>query len=185
MGCSASKRSKATVDIYCPPPSSFAVFDINAIDEPWVKRVPRDVPTRRGRLGGHIHDIVERRPTHVRGLRQDPRDIRGSTRGVRREERIVAWEVLERVKKLIRGRSERAERIREGKIHRGSRGGERAERVGKTGEDTKCGACRERGGETSVRRVRGARFVPCLECGGSCKVVVSGDKKEQCGNWQV
>ncbi|XWS48785.1 hypothetical protein CRYUN_Cryun13aG0106200 [Craigia yunnanensis] len=37
MGCSASKRSKATVDIYRPPPSSFAVFDLNAIDEPWVK----------------------------------------------------------------------------------------------------------------------------------------------------
>ncbi|RZC60488.1 hypothetical protein C5167_022243 [Papaver somniferum] len=26
----------------------------------------------------------------------------------------------------------------------------------------------------------GARFVPCFECGGSCKVVV-GDKKERCG----
>ena len=25
----------------------------------------------------------------------------------------------------------------------------------------------------------GARFVPCLDCGGSCKVVV-GDKKERC-----
>ncbi|XVF10382.1 hypothetical protein REPUB_Repub07fG0178000 [Reevesia pubescens] len=37
MGCSASNRSKATVDIYRPLPSSFAVFDINAIDEPWVK----------------------------------------------------------------------------------------------------------------------------------------------------
>ncbi|OMO79818.1 Glutaredoxin [Corchorus capsularis] len=37
MGCSASKRNKATVDVYRPPPSSFALFDINAIDEPWVK----------------------------------------------------------------------------------------------------------------------------------------------------
>ncbi|GMJ10981.1 hypothetical protein like AT1G64500 [Hibiscus trionum] len=37
MGCSASKSSTATVDYYRPPPSSFAVFDINAIDEPWVK----------------------------------------------------------------------------------------------------------------------------------------------------
>ncbi|KAL4362683.1 hypothetical protein GQ457_04G037440 [Hibiscus cannabinus] len=37
MGCAASKSSTATVDYYRPPPSSFAVFDINAIDEPWVK----------------------------------------------------------------------------------------------------------------------------------------------------
>ncbi|KAK8710642.1 hypothetical protein V6N13_145956 [Hibiscus sabdariffa] len=37
MGCSTSKSSTATVDYYRPLPSSFAVFDINAIDEPWVK----------------------------------------------------------------------------------------------------------------------------------------------------
>lgn len=27
----------------------------------------------------------------------------------------------------------------------------------------------------------GARFVPCLDCGGSCKVVI-GDAKERCGS---
>lgn len=26
----------------------------------------------------------------------------------------------------------------------------------------------------------GARFVPCMECGGSCKVLIGGDKKERC-----
>ncbi|KAL6986435.1 hypothetical protein U1Q18_019796 [Sarracenia purpurea var. burkii] len=36
MGCASSKRIEATVDVYRPPPSSFAVFDINAIQEPWV-----------------------------------------------------------------------------------------------------------------------------------------------------
>ncbi|KAF2313471.1 hypothetical protein GH714_011148 [Hevea brasiliensis] len=36
MGCSSSKRIEATVDIYRPPPSSFAVFDINSIQEPWL-----------------------------------------------------------------------------------------------------------------------------------------------------
>ncbi|GLU06009.1 hypothetical protein SLE2022_230760 [Rubroshorea leprosula] len=36
MGCTSSKRVKSTVDVYHPPPSSFAVFNINAIDEPWV-----------------------------------------------------------------------------------------------------------------------------------------------------
>lgn len=36
MGCASSKRVKAAVDVYRPPPSSFAVFDINAIQEPWL-----------------------------------------------------------------------------------------------------------------------------------------------------
>ncbi|VVA98004.1 unnamed protein product [Arabis nemorensis] len=39
MGCTSSKQVKANVvaDVYKPPPSSFAVFDINAIEEPWLK----------------------------------------------------------------------------------------------------------------------------------------------------
>ncbi|KAG8659032.1 uncharacterized protein At3g28850 [Manihot esculenta] len=36
MGCSSSKRVEATLDVYRPPPSSFAVFDINSIQEPWL-----------------------------------------------------------------------------------------------------------------------------------------------------
>ncbi|KAK9274600.1 hypothetical protein L1049_021849 [Liquidambar formosana] len=34
MGCSSSKRIE--VDVYRPAPASFAVFDINAIQEPWL-----------------------------------------------------------------------------------------------------------------------------------------------------
>lgn len=37
MGCSSSKRIEATVDVYRPAPASFAVFDINTIEEPWLK----------------------------------------------------------------------------------------------------------------------------------------------------
>lgn len=36
MGCASSKRIEATVDIYRPAPASFAVFDINAVQEPWL-----------------------------------------------------------------------------------------------------------------------------------------------------
>ncbi|TXG50725.1 hypothetical protein EZV62_023249 [Acer yangbiense] len=37
MGCASSKRIEATaIDIYRPAPSSFAVFDINAVEEPWL-----------------------------------------------------------------------------------------------------------------------------------------------------
>ncbi|KAL5747724.1 hypothetical protein ACOSQ2_025021 [Xanthoceras sorbifolium] len=37
MGCASSKRIEATtVDIYRPAPASFAVFDINAVEEPWL-----------------------------------------------------------------------------------------------------------------------------------------------------
>lgn len=39
MGCASSKQVKANVvsDVYKPPPSSFAVFNINSIEEPWLK----------------------------------------------------------------------------------------------------------------------------------------------------
>ncbi|KAF3663896.1 putative RNA polymerase II transcriptional coactivator KELP-like [Capsicum annuum] len=37
MGCASSKRIEAAVDVYRPPPTSFAVFDINSIEEPWLK----------------------------------------------------------------------------------------------------------------------------------------------------
>ncbi|KAI4338714.1 hypothetical protein MLD38_023738 [Melastoma candidum] len=36
MGCASSKRTEARVDVYRPPPTSFAVFDVNSIEEPWV-----------------------------------------------------------------------------------------------------------------------------------------------------
>lgn len=37
MGCASSKRIKATVDVgYRPAPASFAVFDVHAVEEPWL-----------------------------------------------------------------------------------------------------------------------------------------------------
>jgi glutaredoxin domain-containing cysteine-rich protein 1 len=36
MGCNSSKGIEASEDVYLPPPSSFAVFDINSIQEPWL-----------------------------------------------------------------------------------------------------------------------------------------------------
>ncbi|KAK7251446.1 hypothetical protein RIF29_34649 [Crotalaria pallida] len=40
MGCVSSKRVEATAATpYRPPPTSFAVFDINAIEEPWLKHL--------------------------------------------------------------------------------------------------------------------------------------------------
>ncbi|KAL9246644.1 hypothetical protein vseg_020153 [Gypsophila vaccaria] len=39
MGCATSKQVDATkpYDLYRPPPTSFATFDINAVEEPWLK----------------------------------------------------------------------------------------------------------------------------------------------------
>ncbi|CAH8382569.1 unnamed protein product [Eruca vesicaria subsp. sativa] len=39
MGCASSKQVKGNVvsDVYKPAPSSFAVFNINSIEEPWLK----------------------------------------------------------------------------------------------------------------------------------------------------
>ncbi|XVF12941.1 hypothetical protein REPUB_Repub08aG0163500 [Reevesia pubescens] len=62
-----------------------------------------------------------------------------------------------------------------------------AEEVSELNESGKLGkilrmAAAERGvGRQACGGCGGVRFVPCMECGGSCKVVVSGDKKERCG----
>ncbi|XP_027341724.1 glutaredoxin domain-containing cysteine-rich protein CG12206 [Abrus precatorius] len=51
MGCASSKRIEAAKAPYRPAPASFAVFDINAIEEPWLKHLnntnplPKDKPT--------------------------------------------------------------------------------------------------------------------------------------------
>ncbi|GAA0185454.1 hypothetical protein Leryth_001215 [Lithospermum erythrorhizon] len=37
MGCASSKGVDAAVDVYQQPPTSFAVFDIDSIEEPWLK----------------------------------------------------------------------------------------------------------------------------------------------------
>ncbi|XP_026658562.2 uncharacterized protein LOC103702504 [Phoenix dactylifera] len=38
MGCASSKRVEAAVaaDVYCPPPTSIALFDVSTIQEPWL-----------------------------------------------------------------------------------------------------------------------------------------------------
>ncbi|KAA8520968.1 hypothetical protein F0562_011641 [Nyssa sinensis] len=36
MGCTSSKPIQAAIEVYRPPPSSVAVFDIDAIKEPWL-----------------------------------------------------------------------------------------------------------------------------------------------------
>ncbi|OWM72146.1 hypothetical protein CDL15_Pgr018029 [Punica granatum] len=36
MGCASSKSTAVKADVYSPPLSSFAVFDINSVKEPWV-----------------------------------------------------------------------------------------------------------------------------------------------------
>ncbi|KAL0016031.1 hypothetical protein SO802_003100 [Lithocarpus litseifolius] len=57
MGCTTSKPNqiKATVDVYRPAPTSFAVFDINAIQEPWlmINHKPQE------------HQEKEDKPSHV------------------------------------------------------------------------------------------------------------------------
>ncbi|XAR70157.1 hypothetical protein NMG60_11026927 [Bertholletia excelsa] len=40
MGCASSKQIDVAAGVYLPPPSSFAVFDINSIKEPWL--MPED-----------------------------------------------------------------------------------------------------------------------------------------------
>ncbi|MQM20999.1 hypothetical protein Taro_054030 [Colocasia esculenta] len=60
MGCASSKRveAAAVADVYRPPPTSVAVFDINAIEEPWVI----SVSTAGGDAG---QPDLEKKPTHL------------------------------------------------------------------------------------------------------------------------
>ncbi|GFS38096.1 glutaredoxin family protein [Actinidia rufa] len=52
MGCASSKPIEVAVDVYRPPPSSFAVFDINAIQEPWL-------------MADDAHEEHKEKPMHV------------------------------------------------------------------------------------------------------------------------
>ncbi|KAG6579568.1 hypothetical protein SDJN03_24016, partial [Cucurbita argyrosperma subsp. sororia] len=66
MGCSCSKRIEATVDVYRPAPASFAVFDINAIEEPWVEvmeeppPLPAAPPVKEEKAGAVPVSILEK-----------------------------------------------------------------------------------------------------------------------------
>ena len=53
MGCSSSKRIEAaTVDVYCLALTSFAVFDMYAIEKPWLK-------------GDHASELQQEKAMHV------------------------------------------------------------------------------------------------------------------------
>lgn len=56
MGCASSKRIDVAVDVYRPAPASFAVFDVNAIEEPWLKD---------GGGGEDAPDSLDEKPSHV------------------------------------------------------------------------------------------------------------------------
>ncbi|RDX85467.1 hypothetical protein CR513_33342, partial [Mucuna pruriens] len=44
MGCGSSKHVDGAAIAYRPAPTSFAVFDINAIEEPWLKHLNNNTP---------------------------------------------------------------------------------------------------------------------------------------------
>ncbi|KAF7828119.1 glutaredoxin domain-containing cysteine-rich protein CG12206 [Senna tora] len=58
MGCASSKRIEANVGPYRPAPTSFAVFDINAIEEPWLK-------LNTATLAPDHQDQLDNKPPHV------------------------------------------------------------------------------------------------------------------------
>ncbi|CAK8579359.1 unnamed protein product [Lathyrus sativus] len=74
MGCASSKRIDGTeVAVYQPPPTSFAVFDINSIEEPWLKHLNNNTNTNTNTISQeykpalpppilHILDATEKSP---------------------------------------------------------------------------------------------------------------------------
>ncbi|KAF5729760.1 glutaredoxin domain-containing cysteine-rich protein 1 [Tripterygium wilfordii] len=53
MGCNSSKRIDVAVDVYRPPPSSIAVFDVNGIQEPWLM-VEHDASEEENEKTSHV-----------------------------------------------------------------------------------------------------------------------------------
>ncbi|KAK6935549.1 Glutaredoxin [Dillenia turbinata] len=56
MGCGSSKRVDARVDVYRPAPTSFAVFNVNAIEEPWRKL--EDAAEQHSKKTSHVPDPI-------------------------------------------------------------------------------------------------------------------------------
>nr|DAD36241.1 TPA_asm: hypothetical protein HUJ06_006881 [Nelumbo nucifera] len=52
MGCTSSKRIEA--DVYRPAPTSFALFDINAIEEPWLITGDKQQQQPQEKTGTHV-----------------------------------------------------------------------------------------------------------------------------------
>ncbi|XP_056174159.1 uncharacterized protein LOC130140012 [Syzygium oleosum] len=66
MGCASSKRTESKVDVYRPPPSSFAVFDINSIEEPWLLVDKSDKePEKDGAPPAPDRHAPDGKPSHV------------------------------------------------------------------------------------------------------------------------
>ncbi|MED6131994.1 hypothetical protein PIB30_015362 [Stylosanthes scabra] len=56
MGCASSKGvDAANASVYRPAPTSFAVFDINAIEEPWLKHLNNAPQTHQDEKPSHTH----------------------------------------------------------------------------------------------------------------------------------
>ncbi|KAE8727043.1 hypothetical protein F3Y22_tig00005929pilonHSYRG00093 [Hibiscus syriacus] len=240
MGCSASKSSTATVDYYRPPPSSFAVFDVNAIDDPWVKagqlqqenqEKPTHVlevileklnaleaapyswdevskaledlkpainddnkkpqaptsPPKPAKQGGN--DIVVIYTTSLRGVRRTFEDC-NKVRGILEVQRVVFeerdvslhGEFLSELRELVGDEASVPRVFVKGRYLGGAEAVSELNETGKLGKILSIGRVDRGVGRLACGGCGGARFVPCVECGGSCKVAaVSGEKWERCG----
>lgn len=63
MGCAGSK-SVEVADVYHPPPTSVALFDINTIDEPWLVKAANAV-TADTEVDEHDEEEVKKKPMHI------------------------------------------------------------------------------------------------------------------------
>ncbi|GMJ15060.1 hypothetical protein like AT1G64500 [Hibiscus trionum] len=221
MGCSASKSSTATVDYYRPPPSSFAVFDINAIDEPWVKAEQRQQENQEKPT--HVPAVILEKLNALEAAKLSSKESKPAANEFRKTEsmkkeikttptelknpepRVSAQPVASsKLKDNIFIVKDREEREKEGRMANydkimTKRGplSEFPEICPPGGNDTVViytTSLRRAEGILSMGRVErgvgrlacggcdGTRFVPCVECGGSCRVaaVSGGDKWERC-----
>ncbi|CBI34507.3 unnamed protein product, partial [Vitis vinifera] len=181
MGCSSSKRIEATVDVYRPAPASFAVFDINTIEEPWLKvdHAPehhQEKPTHLPPLileklnaleeGPRSWDEVSRALEDLKPTLHSPAPAPQATR------KSLSFHTVAELDTKLSSKPTESTRTELKKTE--------SIRINSKKPESRDAAAAKRGvGRQGCEGCGGARFVPCLECGGSCKVMV-GETKERC-----
>ncbi|KAM0059886.1 putative Thioredoxin-like superfamily [Helianthus debilis subsp. tardiflorus] len=229
MGCVSSKHVKAgTLDVYRPAATSFAVFDINSITEPWLpakeqqddekQKTPSHLPVPIEKLDDDDDDDVVPRPWEE--VRKDleelkptlnsptprqptaaatPPDTSPSEKKMKRKsfsfhtleelenntkaERDISLhgEFRTQLKELLGDSASVPRMFVKGRYIGGVDEIVGLNETGRLRRILSRVGIEKEVGRQACEGCGGARFVPCLECGGSCKIAVDGKKeKERC-----
>ncbi|KHM99884.1 Hypothetical protein glysoja_017582 [Glycine soja] len=181
MGCASSKRVDAAAVPYRPAPTSLAVFDINTIEEPWLKHLNNTTPLPQDNNKPSLPAPILHKlnlldatdaPQSWDEISKTLQDLKPPSTSPQQQPQppqktLVDGEGVALPRVFVKGRyvgglEELVELNETGRLGR-ILNATRVERG--IGRQT-CGGC------------GGARFVPCFDCAGSCKLL----HRERCPN---